>query len=90
MLNYNKVPVHYMLSGMQRYVEHGIPPGEFLLAVLENNLQKAVAYVDATNAENIVEWARYCYNELPMQIWGSPAKVKAHIEACALKREAEL
>ena len=86
MLNYQKVPVRYMLSGMKRYVEYGIQPGSFLTAVLENNLLEAVNYGDASNGTNLVEWVRFCYNELPANIWGSPEKVQAHIEACALKR----
>lgn len=86
MLNYQKIPVHYMLSGMQRYVEHGIEPGSFLTAVLCNDLKGAVANADDNNIQELVEWVRFCWNELPANIWGSPEKVAAHIEACATKR----
>ena len=86
MLNYQKVPVHYMLSGMKRYVEQGIMPGSFLTAVLCNDLKEAVAHADAGNIEELVEWVRFCWNELPASIWGSHEKVKAHIGACASKR----
>lgn len=87
MTDYSKVPVHYMLSGMQRYVEHGIEPGSFLRAVLENDLFRAVGAADATNIENLKEWCMFIYNDIPASIWGSPEKVQAHIDACALKRE---
>ena len=86
MLNYQKIPVHYMLSGMQRYVEQGIEPGSFLTAVLCNNLKEAVANADSSNIEELIAWVRFCWNELPADIWGSPEKVEAHIKACALNR----
>ena len=90
MLNYQKIPVHYMLSGMQRYVEHGIAPGDFLLAVLRNDLRTAVNCADSNNIEALVDWVVFCSNELPANIWGSPERVKAHIEACVLKRSEQL
>ena len=86
MLNYNKVPVHYMLSGMQRYVEHGIVPGDFLLAVLRNDLRAAVNCADSNNIEALTDWVVFCYSELPANIWGSPERVKEHIRACASER----
>ena len=87
MTDYSKVPVHYMLSGMQRYVEHGIEPGSFLRAVLENDLHQAVAYADSENMKALWEWCMFIYTDIPASIWGSPEKVQAHIDACAQLRE---
>ena len=42
------VPAH-MVDGLVLYVEDGIPPGSFLLAVLENNLAGAAALADEIN-----------------------------------------
>ena len=87
MLKYQNVPVHYILSGMQRYVEEGAKPGSFLTAVLENNLRRAVENADDANTAALVDWVGFCYSELPSDIWGSPEKVAAHVEKCRLERE---
>ena len=31
----------HMMGAIQRYIDHGIPPGHFLTAVIENNLCEA-------------------------------------------------
>jgi len=79
MINYRTAPVHYMLSGMKRYAEEGIRPGAFLCAVLENDLLAAVQTADGANLKALVDWVGFCYSELPVDIWGSPAKVTAHV-----------
>ena len=82
MLNYDKdnlIP-DYMRGGLQRYFEQGIPPGDFLMAVLENNLQEAFLRADDTNKNIIGDYVRWLYWEAPGNSWGSPEKVQAWIE----------
>ena len=74
------IPSH-MIEGLRNYVEHGIPPGSFLTAVLENDFVDAVGQADQTNLQYLWAWAALLYNELPERSWGSPAKVKAWMEA---------
>lgn len=64
------------LDALKRYVEHKIPTGGFLQAVLENNLTEAFAQADSENREALWEIVKYVYNELPFTCWGSPQKVK--------------
>jgi hypothetical protein len=71
----------YTLDSLTRYVEHGIPPGSFLCAVLENNLVRAVGRADRENLAALPEIVKYIYNELPSTCWGSPARVNEYIES---------
>jgi len=66
-----------MMAGIRLYVDHGVPPGGFLTAVLENDLSGAVGHADAENLRNLPAYVTYLYNEVPAACWGSPAKVAA-------------
>jgi hypothetical protein len=79
-INYNLIPEH-IRDGMKRYIEEGIPPGGFLMAVLENNLTEAYKRADHINKERIPDIVDFVYNELPLQCWGSPNKVSEWIKA---------
>jgi len=79
MKDYSKVPAH-MRGGLERYVEHHIKPGSFLMAVLENDFGCALEYADPVNREYLVEWAETLYNELPGDCWGSPEKVQSWLD----------
>lgn len=68
------------LAPLVRYVEHGIEPGSFLTAVLENDLAEACARADMHNRRKLYEWVYYIYNECPGECWGSPEKVEAWIK----------
>jgi len=84
--NYNvqSLPEH-MQEGVLMYLNHGVEPGSFLLAVLSNNLTQSFANADITNREYIFEWAMWLRNECPYPAWGSAEKVKTWME---LKRKA--
>jgi hypothetical protein len=75
-IDYSKLPDH-MRDGAQLYIEHRVPPGEFLTAVLENNFVDAVARADDVNSHNLITWAQWLYWECPRAAWGSPEKVAA-------------
>jgi hypothetical protein len=79
------LPAH-MHGAMLRWIEHGIYPGGFLTAVLENDLRAAVARADMVNATRLPDYVRYLYNDAPSGCWGSPAKVRAWHEQGGLKR----
>lgn len=75
-----------MMGGLQRYIDHGIAPGSFLCAVLENNLKDAVGRADAENLANLPAYVGYLYNEAPMACWGSPQKISAWLDEKAACR----
>lgn len=67
----------HMKDGMKLYLEHGIEPGGFMLAVLTNDLKGAVGRADHINMKYLTNIVAYCYNDIPSDSWGSPEKVEA-------------
>jgi hypothetical protein len=56
--DYAAIP-ELMRGGIQRYVEHGVQPGQFLSAVLCNDLRGAISRADSTNINILhlyVQW----------------------------------
>lgn len=66
-----------MVGGIRRYIEDGIPPGHFLLAVLANDLSEACARADEANKYRIWDFVYFLYNYAPSECWGAPEKVAA-------------
>lgn len=66
----------YMVDQMYWYLAKRIPPGGFLQAVLENNLVEAFGRADECNANALKDYARFIYNEIPTNSWGSATTVK--------------
>jgi len=87
-VNYNgkdrSIPGH-MQDGLEMYVNHGYKPGDFLTAVLENDLSKAVAHADSVNINKLVDYVAVLFNNCPNACWGSREKVKAWIEEGGLQ-----
>jgi len=67
----------FMMGGLIRYIEEHIEPGDFLMAVLENNLSEACGRADDDNIENLPAFCAFLYNEAPAACHGSPEKVSA-------------
>lgn len=70
--------------GLARYVLHGTPPGDFLTALLENDLLCALSLADSNNREHFLDLAQLLYN-LPAACFGSEARVKSWIDRRGLK-----
>lgn len=69
-----------MMGGITRWIENGIQPGDFLWAVITNDLKDAVGRADDENLRNLPAYVSYFYNEAPAACWGSPEKAAAWIE----------
>jgi len=78
MSEYQNLRVH-LLESLTRYVEKRVPPGDFLRAVLENDLVRAVQYADEIAERNLSTWVRYCFNKIPSGVWGSTEAVRRHL-----------
>lgn len=76
--DWNKVPEH-MQDGLRRYLDHGIEPGGFMIAVLSNDLRESFARADAINRERLFDIVCFLYADAPALCWGSPARVKEWI-----------
>lgn len=79
-VNYAKIPPH-TLESLKLYLEHGVDPGDFLTAVLENNLKEAFGRADENNIEALFHLVAYLYNEVPMNAWGSRENMNNWIKA---------
>ena len=68
-----------MLEGIHRYIKNGIAPGDFLTAVIQNNLSEACVRADHKNLQNLPAYAAYFYNEAPLACHGSKEKMDVWI-----------
>ena len=64
-----------MMPGIKRYIEHGIKPGDFLTAVISNDLREACGRADEENLANLPAFVGYFYNEAPSMCCGSPEEM---------------
>lgn len=69
------VPQH-TAEALADYVVRGRQHGDFITAVLSNNLQLTFGYADDLNRERLHEIIRFLWNDVPASCWGSPEKVE--------------
>jgi len=77
MPDYATVPARHMIPGISLYLEKGVPPGSFLMALLQNDLAGAVRTADHVNLVLMREWVLWLHNNLPAECHGSPERVEA-------------
>jgi hypothetical protein len=78
-IDYSSLPGH-MQGGMQRYIENRVPPGDFLYAVLTNDLIGAYDRADDVNSARLRDYALFLYNQAPRACYGSKENVAAWLE----------
>ena len=83
-LNLTLIPTH-MHEGMAIWLVHGRVPGDFLTAVLSNDLMGAVGRADDINRHRLFNYAAYFYNYAPPGSYGSPEAVRAWAAAGGLR-----
>ena len=77
-----------MMGGIRRWIDHGIEPGDFLQAVIQNDLRGAVGLADDENKRNLPAYVGYFYNEAPRGCWGYEGAIKEWQEKKEREREA--
>ncbi len=60
---------------LQRYIERGISPGDFWIALLSNDLIGTYGHADAENLRDLAQILVCVTNTLPVGAWGSKAQV---------------
>lgn len=73
------VPKH-IHKAIRAYVVDHRRPGQFLQAVIRNDLKEATARADEENQVNLVAIVGYFYNETPGLCWGSKEALKAWVK----------
>ena len=61
-----------MHKGLARYFMRGVVPGNFLSAVLSNDLIRSFGAADDENRHIIWNYCSFLYNAAPAGSWGSP------------------
>jgi hypothetical protein len=79
MKDYTMLPDH-MQESARKYLEVGCHTGDFLHAVLSNNLVNAYRRADPDNHAAMHQWAQWLVNEVPISCWGSEEKIERHIQ----------
>lgn len=74
--SWNLIPAH-MIGIVRRYIEHGVEPGNFLEAMLTNDLRGACYYADTTNRHAIFNYVMFFHNYAPSECWGSKQRFEA-------------
>lgn len=77
--SYQALPQH-LSSGMRDFIEYGIRPDHFLMAVLTNNLREAVGLADSSiSIQQIKDICTWLMWECPVLAHGDEARVTAWI-----------
>ena len=71
----------YKRGAMERYMEYGIEPGSFLMAVLSNDLLDASSLADCHNRRRLFDYCFWLANYAPPSSYGSPEIVKRWMAA---------
>jgi hypothetical protein len=66
-----------MHGAIVRWIEDAIPPGNFLTAVLSNDLCEACGRADDTNQTLLFAYISWLYSQAPGGCWGSPERFQA-------------
>lgn len=70
----------HLIAGLTRYISDGVRPGQFLVAVLKDNLMEAMGRADEEAAVNLKEICTFLYTHSPSGCSGSEKKVEAWIK----------
>ena len=65
-----------MVNAIDRYVTNCVPVGDFLQAVLTNNLKEAALRADDVNVKLLYPYILLIYNHIPGVCWGNEKKYK--------------
>lgn len=70
------VPAH-LLPGLEAWRDDGVVPGDFLCAVLRNDLAGAFLRADEVSAASMQAIVWWCWNNLPASSWGGEDAMRA-------------
>jgi hypothetical protein len=74
-----------LAESLTAYRDHHRPTGDFLRAVLENDLLTACAHADHINRTRLYRIVQFVYSQLPSPCYGSPEKVNAWLHPTQTK-----
>lgn len=81
--DWSLVPAH-LGPGLKRYIDQGIRPGGFLVALITNNLSDAVAKADDVSIAALKPLVNFLHWYAPTGCHGSPLEMSLWIEGGGL------
>lgn len=75
-----RIPEH-MCEGLRLYLEMHVKPGDFLMAVLSNDLREACTRADHINIRLLHVYVAYLWNHASAYAWGNAERVEAWLAA---------
>ncbi len=83
-VKWSTIPNPKMRKGLEIYLTTGRLPGDFLQALLSNNLIDAFGRADETNAPLLQKWCWWMHMEFPSFAWGDKATMLMYskVRAC--------
>jgi len=69
------------------YIERGVDPGDFLCAVIDNDLRESFGRADVENCRRMYEIVSWFYMHAPSACWGSKEKHQAWIESRSIEHQ---
>lgn len=72
---YENIPVHEQ-DTIKRYVIEKLRPGDFLSAIITNDLRGAVNHADAVNLPLIKLYVQWFFNRAPSACYGSSRQME--------------
>ena len=70
LIDYTVLPEH-LRKGLEEHIERGHIPGDFLVAVISNNLMAALSLADETSKAALDDILQFMWNAAPSASWGS-------------------
>ena len=87
-IDYMRLPAH-IRTAVQTYIETGKIPGDFLRAVICNDLSQSFARADPVSRERLFDIVQFFHNEAPNKCWGSSQKMTAWSQSGGLLEQQE-
>lgn len=85
-IDYSMLPEH-LRAGLQRYIEDGVKPGDFLCAVLRNDLMGAWGRADEYCKAQMNGIMDFVYNQMPAGSHGSEAELNLWIQMAVAAKD---
>ena len=63
------------------YLNHGLEPGSFMMAVLENDLLRVFGYADDESIRSLKPIVQLLYSRVPSGCYGSKTAIRDHMRA---------
>jgi hypothetical protein len=74
MTTYSAIPASILLA-IDRFVQHGLMPGGFVMSCLENDLRGAVTRAEEGSLTALLPIVQFLNMEIPSPAWGSRSAV---------------